>query len=177
MQRACASFPFILVVTKHMQRRVSRTLLALSALLCWNLPVLGDASKICDGAPNSVGPGATLRWSGSFQPGEGELRVDGLPPHAMGMVLYSYNADNLPFGNGTLCVGAPPWIMARVRSDAAGQVRLDISAQGEDEDVRWIEFAWRTYGYDTWYFQHWYRDGAAGGAQHNLSDAIRVSFE
>ena len=161
-----------------MQRsRTSTVCASLFLLLVWSLPAEADASKICDGAPNSAGPGATLRWAGAFQPSEGELRVDGLPPNVLGMTLYSYGATNLPFGNGTLCVGEPQWILARTRSDAAGQVRLDIAGQGEIEDVRWLDFAWRTYGLDTWFFQYWYRDGAGGGAQHNLSDAIRVTFE
>lgn len=157
--------------------RISNPIAGLLVLLAWSLPAGADASKICDGAPNSAGPGATLRWSGEFRPDAGELRVAGLPPNVLGMTLYSYGPNNLPFGNGVLCVGEPQWILARSRSDAAGQVHLDIAEQGENEDVRWLEFAWRSYGLDTWYFQYWYRDGAGGGAQHNLSDAIRVTFE
>jgi hypothetical protein len=157
--------------------RASHLLPALLVLLGWSIPAGADASKICDGAPNSVGPGATMRWAGTFQPENGELRVDGLPAGTMGMVLYSYTPTNVPFGNGTLCIGVPVWVLARTQSDASGQVRFDINEEGENEDVRWLEFAWRAYGLDTWFFQYWYRDGAGGGAGNNLSDAIRVTFE
>jgi hypothetical protein len=150
---------------------------ALLVLFGWSIPAGADASKICDGAPNSVGPGATMRWAGPFQPTQGELRVDGLPAGTMGMFLYSYSRANMPFGDGTLCIGIPVWVLARKASDASGQVRLDIAQEGEDEDVRWLDFAWRAYGLETWLFQYWYRDRAAGGAGNNLSDAIRVSFE
>ena len=130
-----------------------------------------DAEIICDGAPNSVGAGAGIRWAGALQLAQGSIRVEGLPAFTNGMMLYGLSPDSTPFGNGTSCIGGPRWILARKASDGQGRVQLDISAEGEADDVLWLA------QFDTWFFQYWYRDAAAGGSAHNLSAAMRVTYQ
>jgi hypothetical protein len=133
-----------------------------------------DAQRFCTGEPNSVGPGASIRWAGPYDPDGGHLMVEGCPPGAFGTFLYGIGAQDVPFGDGRLCVGYPAYILARARTDAQGRASLDISADGETEDLRWLEYAHDM----TWYFQFGYRDlNGPGGTGFNLTDALEVVFE
>ncbi len=154
-----------------MMKRVFLCLLSTFTLGWIAMHAAADATVICDGAPNSVGPGAALRWAGAYAPEGGQLRVSGLPPSQPGWMLYGLYTDDVPFGNGQLCIGGAKWIMARTTSDVQGRVRLDIESQAEEEDFRWLHY------YGTWYMQYLYRDPLAGGAAFNLSDALQVSWE
>jgi hypothetical protein len=149
-----------------------RTLLFLSLAL--SSLAVADATLNCDGAPNSVGSGAVLRWVGDFDPYEGALRVEGLPAGQAGMMLYSLGGDQVPWGNGTLCLGGgPKWILARAASDSAGELYLDLAADGDQDDLRWLEHNEQL----TWFFQYAYRDPAAGGTGFNTSSGLEVRFE
>jgi len=146
--------------------------LALALLALPGARVAADVTRICTGSPNSVSPGgARLRWSGAFRPIGGRLDASELPADQMGMVLYGLFPDDAPFADGRICIGGARWIMARVASDRSGHMSLDIAREGEREDVHWLFSA------NTWFFQYWYRDPAAGGAGSNLTDAIRVAWE
>jgi len=150
-------------------------ILSIAALLaCAAGAALADAQRYCSGEPNSVGPGASIRWAGPYDPDGGRLLVEGCPPGELGVFLYSLAAQDVPFGDGRLCVGPPAWALARTTTDAQGRAALDIWNEGEREDVRWIE-----YHHDlTWYFQLGYRDpGGPGGTGFNLSDALEVTFD
>ena len=142
-------------------------LLTLSALAA------ADATLTCEGAPNSTGRGAVLRWTGGFDPYEGGLRVEGLPASQPGFVLYSMGESQVPWGDGDLCLSGPIWILARVVSDPAGLLRLDLATDGDEEDLRWLDYM----DQQTWYFQYAYRDPAAAGTGFNLSSALAVTFE
>jgi len=142
--------------------------LALSSL------AVADATLHCDGAPNSAGSGAVLRWVGDFDPYEGALRVEGLPAGQTGIMLYSLGSDQVPWGDGTLCLdGNVAWILARAVSDSAGELYLDLATDGEQEDLRWLEHHEQL----TWYFQYAYRDPAPGGMGFNTSSSLEVRFE
>ncbi len=90
------------------------------------------------------------------------------------MVLYSLQPQDIPFGDGHLCVGPPAWILARTHTTAQGDASIDLRRDGDAEDLRWLNYH---YGM-TWYFQFAYRDpGGPLGAGFNLTDALEVVFE
>ena len=59
-------------------------------------------SSYCIAAPNSVGPGASMGWSGSPSVSDGQftLEASGLPPGELAFFLYSTDQNSAPFGNG-----------------------------------------------------------------------------
>ena len=158
----------------HMPRP-RRLSLFFAMLLGTFLPATADVTLECPAEPNSVGPGAHLRWIGPFAPDQGRLWATRLPAHTPTWVFYSSQPDNAPFGNGRLCM-APAFIMARQQSDANGEVLFHIGDEGEPEDQRYLLWLSRM-GVDTWYFQLGYRDVAGGGAGYNTTDGIRVVFD
>jgi len=130
----------------------------------------------CQTAPNTVGPGARIGWSGYTSVAVDDFRLhgSGAPPHQIGMFYYGPTAVSLPFGNGTRCVGA----------GATGTVRLNPPAQFDVAGLIWRQVDFTAApaasgfgmiaGGSEWFFQLWYRDDV--GAGHNLSDALRVPF-
>jgi hypothetical protein len=158
---------------KNMIRKV---LTILSIPLLFTVASLASAgsSSYCDGLPNSVGTGAVMQWNGPFHPSLGSLAVDGCPADSFGMVVYSLGDQDIPFGDGRLCVGPPAWILSRTRCTPQGTALVDIRREGDAEDLDWL-----FYHFDaTWYFQFLYRDPAGpGGTGFNLSNALEVTFQ
>lgn len=132
-----------------------------------------DASIQCAGAPNSVGSGATIRWSGPFDPIGGVLFVDELPANAPGIMVYGLQSTNLPFGDGFSCVGGVNWILARKGANAQGSMHLDVASESDPDDLIWLQWP----GNDQFYFQYMYRDFVSGGTGFNLSATVRVSWQ
>jgi len=90
------------------------------------------------------------------------------------MMLYSLGGSQMPWGDGNLCLGVgPKWILARSVSDSAGQLYLDLAADADREDLRFLDYNDQL----TWYFQYAYRDPASGGAGFNTSSGLTVNFE
>lgn len=138
-----------------------------------------EAVIVCEGAPNSVGPGATLGQTGSLGISDASftLQSASAPPDQFGIFFYGPTPQDLSFGDGTLCVG----------SGATGHLRLypplAITASGTVS--RFLDFTTSPAGPgfvgaidpgSTWYFQFWYRDPMAGGSGFNLSEGMRVTF-
>jgi len=134
---------------------------------------LGTAE--CAGDPNSAGPGAVIEASGieAVTVGDFTLTATGGIPNKVGLFFYGPNANDVPLGNGRLCIGG-------------GIARLNPAgfADGAGVAVRAIDFGVAPAGSgpnaitpgSTWRFQYWYRDPAAGGAAFNLSNATAVTF-
>lgn len=151
-------------------RNVLRLLVAPAALLALlGTPLLAQVETTCPTSPNSVGAGAVLRWEGPTNLGAGRMVVAGLPLNAMGVFVYGRAGDATPFGDGLACIGGPRWVLARKRA-RLGAVSLDVAAEGELEDVRWIQ---QNVGQPI-HFQYLYRDPRGHGARFNLSNGIRV---
>jgi hypothetical protein len=130
-----------------------------------------DVTPCCPAGPNSAGPGATLTWRGPVNPAQGQLVLEGLPPSAPVIYVYGQARQQLPYGNGSLCVGPSAFILARSRADANGVATLRV-AQGEVEDARWLLSGLLT-DVD---FQAIYGDAGALGLA-NTSNALDVVFE
>lgn len=159
-----------------MIRALLRPSFALAVLLVPASNLRASAVSYCVGAPNSTGVGAHIAWSGPLTthgPQSGSLVVRHCPANSFGMFLYGLSRAQTPFGDGFACIGGPNWVLARKAASANGTVALNIHQEGEDEDLRWLN-----YMYDSiWNFQYMYRDPAGpGGTGFNLSDAIEVDL-
>jgi serine protease AprX len=128
---------------------------------------------ICEGAPNSFSVTGTVVFTqGSVSVASNDLVfvMGGLPANEFGLWFYGTAPNNAPVGNGTICVGGSAYRLAPVQSDFLGTLNyaLDLSSPPEP--------AAQVLPGDTWYFQFWYRDPAAGGANFNFSDALSITF-
>ncbi|MBI5364384.1 MAG: PQQ-dependent sugar dehydrogenase [Planctomycetes bacterium] len=123
----------------------------------------------CVGAPNSVGPGARMGWSGSGSLAQNDLvlRCTGLPPNSLGFYFSGAGRAQTPLGNGYLCIASDFWRLGAVPVAADGSAVRGFDA---------FAFPPRVDPGETWQFQFYYRNVAAGGALFNLSDALEVPF-
>ena len=145
-----------------------------SVSVLMNLGV-GGAETFCRGLANSVGSGARLDTSGSLSVAQNAfvLRASCCPAGQNGLFFYGASANDIPFGNGRLCVTGP---IFRLNPPSA--------ADGSGRFVRGVDFdsppassgAGQIQAGSTFYFQLWYRDPAAGGSAFNTSDALRATF-
>ncbi len=126
-------------------------------------------TRYCQGAPNSVGPGAMILATGSTSVAAADLTLTSAPvPDQPSIFFYAPNQVNLSFGNGFLCA-------------AGGAANLPVVFGSGNAATHVIDFnalpaAGPINAGDTWNFQHWYRDPAAGGAYVNTSDAVSILF-
>jgi hypothetical protein len=125
----------------------------------------------CQAAPNSVGGGAFIAHDGhaNLQLNDLVLRVAGCPPFTSGMFYYGANQTLAPFGDGFRCVSGTVFRLPASQVDAFGDAAhaLDHAALPTGGQIS---------AGQTWYFQFWYRDAAAGGAGFNLSNGLSVAF-
>jgi hypothetical protein len=131
----------------------------------------GAASAFCISAPNSFGAGALIAHSGSRSVSTNDfvLETTGCPPTAFGRYFFGANAISpVTFGNGYRCID--PFIRLPT-----------LNADGNGVAIHAIDFNALPLGGDidpgeTWNFQFWYRNPAAGGANFNSSDALEATF-
>jgi hypothetical protein len=134
----------------------------------------GSAINYCQATPNSWGFTGAMTWTGSLDLAAGTfgLTASGLPPvdHSWGMFTYGSVPTNIPFGNGYLCISpfAPGIFKMPTQPLGTGTVLMRMEEHPDD----FTAFTPST----TWNFQFWYRDVAAGGANFNLTDGLRVTF-
>lgn len=131
--------------------------------------------RYCVAAPNSVGAGALLEMTGeaSVTANRFGLRASAAPPKQFGFAFYGAQQQQLPLGDGFLCIGGQLFrFVPPVKSSGGGvfDVSVDLTAPPASGGPGWIAEGL------TWNFQLWYRDPAAGGAGSNLTDALAVTF-
>lgn len=121
----------------------------------------------CTTAPNSVGAGAVMSWSGATYLSQNNfvLRCTGLRPGANGFFLAGQIAQQVPFCNGTSCVGGSAFAFPMQAANFLGSLYLPLDATTLPAGM-FIQPG------TTWYFQAIYRDNRAGGALCNASDAL-----
>ncbi len=135
-------------------------------------------SVYCIGSPNSMGSGAGLFSTGSTSVAANDLvlHVMGASAGQPGLFFYGPAQIQAPFGDGFRCVGGGALGIFRLNpplvSDGTGHVQrvLDLTAPPASAGPGAIQAG------ETWNFQYWYRDPAAGGTGFNLSDALSVPF-
>lgn len=134
-------------------------------------PQPGPISNSCVGAPNSVGSGATMTWSGSNSVSANDLTLiaTGCPPNAAGLFYVGSTATQVVFGNGFRCISG-----STVR---LGITNVGIFGEAADTlDLNALPISAQIHAGDTRRFQFWYRNPAGGGAGFNLSDLLNVRF-
>ncbi len=127
-------------------------------------------TKYCTSTVNSTGSPADLSASGSASSGTGDLMLTSAPvPNQNGIFFHGNHPNQVPFGNGFLCmtggITRGPVVMGLANvatytydnSDAKHSLTAFIGS--------------------TRYFQHWFRDPAAGGAFFNTSNAVSIAIE
>jgi len=132
----------------------------------------------CEAAPNSTGSGATIsaRGTTSVSANNFGLAVSGAPAGTPGLFYYGPATLHIPFGNGYRCIGGGPNGVFRlfppVFTDGSGDASrfIDLLAPPANAGPGQISPG------DTWNFQYWYRDPAAGGAGFNLTDGVSANF-
>jgi hypothetical protein len=134
-------------------------------------------STYCDALPNSSGKSATVSYLGSPSLAEQDvgLVVTGAATSTIGLFIYSAQQQQIPFGNGLLCVGGSGASIHRLQPFATstsghGGTALDFTKPPLDAGPGVL-----TPG-STWNFQAWFRDVNAGGAKFNLSNALAATF-
>lgn len=135
------------------------------------LPPCGAVVNECVGVPNSTGQGATLGWSGSTSVAQNAFTVTlaGGVPNSAGFFFFGPDAQQIPWGNGALCVDGHLYrLLPAVGFTPSGTAQRAIDFQTGPASV--------VAPYSTWRFQCKYRDVAPGGALFNASDALRVTF-
>jgi hypothetical protein len=154
-----------------------RSFLCLSGVLALSAIARASVVHYCVSAPNSVGSGAHISWSGAVTthgPHPGSLVVRGCPASSFGVFLDGQSRAQTPFGDGFQCIGGANYRLARKFTASDGTVTLDIRHEGEPEDLRFMNLHY----FEAWYFQYLYRDvNGPGGTGMNLTDGLEVHFE
>ncbi len=130
--------------------------------------VLGQ--DFCAGQTNSTGQSASFRVFGSPNPADNQfvLDVNGLPAFSFGQFIMSTTTQNVPLGNGTLCLGQPLLRLGNTLGSSWTK-----GSVGYDLDLTDLPNGTVLQGGQTWNFQYWYRDGGSS----NLSNAQQVTFQ
>ena len=127
------------------------------------------ATNYCTTSVNSTGSGAVMGHMGSTSLFANDLVLTAGPvPQQPGLFFYGPQSANLPFGNGTRCVGGQlvrlPVIVASGGSFSYAVDYANLPPAGAISSGV------------TKYFQAWFRDPAGGGAAYNLSDGLSIQF-
>jgi hypothetical protein len=130
-------------------------------------------TTFCTAAGNSFDPnGAQINFTGTTNVSLNNFAVlaTSLPPNKTGLFFYGQNQTaEVPFGNGFRCIGNPLFRLPASSSDFAGDIEfsLDMNSLPPGGQIHYGE---------TWNFQCWYRDPAAGGANYNASNGLSAPF-
>lgn len=123
----------------------------------------------CIGAPNTVGGGAQIGFSGTGNVVLNDLQlfVYACPGNTSGIFYVGTTAVQAPFGNGFRCAGGSTLRLGTLTTDAFGDA---------SQSINWHAFPGGAPAPgQVRYFQFWYRNPAAGGAGYNLSNALSVT--
>ncbi|GEM_PF-2546365 len=129
----------------------------------------GGTASFCVTSPNSVGAGALLTSNNQVSVAANALELRAGPvPDQFGIFFYGSSTQApAALGNGSLCLTGKlvrlPVVQA---SNGVLVIQPDMTAGWNSGLLPGT----------TWHFQAWYRDPAGGGAGHNLSDGLSVTF-
>ena len=135
-------------------------------------------TRYCTSTVNSSGQACLIDTDGlpSVSRNQFDLVANGAVPNTIGLFFYNGGQQQLPFGNGYLCVGGGAPAIYRLGPPTV--------SNGSGTAVRTLDFdaapaasgPGAIHPLATWNFQYYFRDPAAGGASFNLSDAISITF-
>ncbi len=123
----------------------------------------------CTSAPNSVGAGSMIGWTGTPNVSTNglSLTANNLPPNKPGLFFYGPNQISVPFGEGVRCVGGNLSRLSVLLTDGAGQANQMLDVTNVPSPI----LAGSQHN-----FQLWYRDPVGGPSGFNLSDGLSVTF-
>ena len=129
----------------------------------------------CTAVANSTGSTASISATGSVIAADDDLTLlaTGLPADEFGVLIMGFAPGSTTVGNGNLCLGL--FGIARVAIDnsgAAGEIAYPIGTTSVPTGNGMVI---TLSAGETWYFQSWYRDNAAAGA--NFTDGLEITFE
>lgn len=145
------------------------------------LPVVDHCDEIyayCVDNANSTGFPATLYWAGtpSVTGGGFTLLAQSAVPSQFGLFYYGPIQTQAPFGHGFRCVGSGLLgtfrLYPAIQSDAFGDAQRVLDWGSAPVGIGAGEIR----AGETWNFQYWYRDPAAGSPGFNLTAALAVRF-
>ena len=132
------------------------------------------------GCANQSGGGALMSVCGSSTITDDDLviRVENVSPQQFGLVFMGPGQQQVPFGNGQLCVGPGGLGVFRYPARNAGVAGVISEGPGL---VAYSQASFGVFGTitpgQTWNFQGWYRDPFGPcGTSFNLSNAVAVTF-
>lgn len=130
-------------------------------------------SNFCSSTPNSTGSAALLTSNLQCSVADNQLELVAAPvPNSTGLFFYGAAPTTVPFGNGLRCVAA----------GGSGLFRLPVVTAANNSLSHTLDLTNPPQASgtiapgSTWFFQAWYRDAAAGGAQFDTSDGLQVTF-
>jgi Matrixin len=126
----------------------------------------------CTAAPNSANAsGAQMSFSGtpSVTLNNAVLMASGLPNNILNLFFFGQNQASVPFGNGIRCVGSPFFRLPAVHAGIFGDTSFNLDLTSLPQGVQ-------IHAGESWNFQNWYRDPAAGGANFNASNGLNIVF-
>jgi hypothetical protein len=130
-------------------------------------------TTFCTAAPNSFdGNGAQISFVGTSNVSLNNLTLmcSSVPPNKLGLFFYGQNqTSQVAFGNGFRCIGSRIFRLPATSANVFGDIdfAVDMNALPAGGQINYGE---------TWNFQCWYRDPAAGGANYNASNGITIYF-
>ena len=153
--------------------------LALDPRLDWNQNGVFDAcecqvASLCTAVPHSGGSAASISWWGSpsISVNSFHLRVTGALPDTPGLFFYAAQPNQVPWGDGFLCLKGPHFRlhpMTATDSDGVAELRLDFDLPPANAGAGLIDL------FSSWRFQYWYPD-PSGATGFNSSDGLQVTF-
>ena len=133
-------------------------------------------STYCAAGNNSTGTTAKIGWNGtsSIPFNDLVLTCSDLPNGENGLFIQSLDTDTVLVGNGLLCLGTST-LGFFIRHGVVNSGNAGMVAYAFDNTAPPVPAGQVAAG-ETWYFQFWFRDNAAGGAGFNFSDGLSVTF-
>jgi hypothetical protein len=134
-----------------------------------NIVSCGGISSYCVAGPNSIsGAGMSIAGVGTASVSSlFFLNASGGPAGQFGVFYYGPNQVNIPFGEGTRCVGGQVIRLPAIQIGSGGTANILLDFASLPVPIT---------ANSTWNFQYWYRDPAAGGTGFNLTDALHITF-
>lgn len=128
--------------------------------------------SFCSTAPNSVGSGALMSWSGtvSISTNDLVLAASGAPALKSGLFFFGSMATQVPFHDGFRCVTTPLRRLPMLLTDSLGSASYALDFTNPNIASSAIGAG------QTWKFQLWYRDPSFGTSGLNLSNGLSVTF-
>jgi hypothetical protein len=131
-----------------------------------------DAASYCVTTPNTFSAGAQIQAGGSNSIAFNDftLLAGGVPPGHAGRFAMSRLQTQLPFGDGTLCLGGVVRRYPLVFADASGLASYTVDFTDTTQPGALLSAG------TTWNFQLIFRDPLGGPVTFNTSDAMSVTF-